>query len=127
MGTKNGWQPNCSIRWITRPYSYAGDNWDRFYETGKAWTNSLALTGGSETQSFRLSLSDLRSTGVFPNSGFDRINVSLAANSKIGKKIVINTKVMYANEKTKNRPSLSDSPNNGNLAVYYTPNDVDIT
>ena len=128
----NGWGPRMDGRptvqfdGITRPYSYAGDNWDRFFETGKAWTNSLSLTGGSETQSFRLSLSDLRSTGVFPNSGFDRINVSLATNSKIGKKLLINSRVMYVNEKTKNRPNLSDSPNNGILAVYYTPNDVDI-
>ena len=128
----NGWGPRMDGRQVVqfdgvmRPYSYAGDNFKRFYETGTALTNSIALTGGSETQSFRLSLSDLRSKGVFPNSGFDRINVSLSTNSKIGKKIAVNTKVMYANEKTKNRPQLSDSPNNGNLSVYYIPNDVDI-
>ena len=128
----NGWGPRMDGRQVIqfdsvmRPYSYAGDNWKRFYETGTALTNSIALTGGSETQSFRLSLSDLRSKGVFPNSGFDRKNVSLTSNSKIGKKLLINAKVMYANEKTKNRPRLSDSPGNANLAVFYTPNDVDI-
>ena len=129
----NGWGPKMdgrpTVQWdgVTRPYSYAGaDNWKNFFETGKAWTNSVSLTGGSETQSFRLSLSDLRSTGIMPNTGFDRINVSLATNSKIGKKLQINSRVMYANEKTKNRPNLSDSPNNGINGVYYTPNDVDI-
>lgn len=128
----NGWgprmdgSPTVQFDSVTRPYSYAGDNWDRFYNTGNALTNSIALTGGSETQSFRLSLSDLRSKGVFPNSGFDRKNVTLATNSKIGKKFQVNTKILYSNEKTKNRPRLSDSPGNANLAVYYTPNDVDI-
>ena len=128
----NGWGPRMDGRptvqfdGVTRPYSYAGDNWDRFYKTGSALTNSIALTGGSETQSFRLSLSDLRSNGVFPNSGFDRKNATLSTNSKIGKKLFVNTKIMYANEKTKNRPRLSDSPGNANLAVFYTPNDVDI-
>ena len=128
----NGWGPRLDGRptvqfdGVTRPYSYAGDNWDRFYETGHALTNSVALTGGSETQSFRLSLSDLRSKGVFPNSGFDRKNVTLSTNSRIGKKLLITTKVLYANEKTKNRPRLSDSPGNANLALFYTPNDVDV-
>lgn len=128
----NGWGPRFDGRQtmqfdgVMRPYSYAGDNWDRFYKTGTAATNTIALTGGSETQSFRLSLSDLRSKGVFPNSGFDRKNVSLTTNSKIGKKLIINSKVMYSNEKTKNRPRLSDSPGNANLAIFYTPGDVDV-
>lgn len=128
----NGWGPKFNgsqtvqFDGVSRPYSYAGDNWKRFYKTGTALTNSVALTGGSETQSFRLSLSDLRSKGVFPNSGFDRINVSLTTNSKIGKKLIINSKVMYSNEKTKNRPRLSDSPGNANLSVFYTPGDVDV-
>lgn len=128
----NGWgpkfngQPVVQFDGISRPYAYAGDNWDRFYEKGHQLTNSVALTGGSETQSFRLSLSDLRSKGVFPNSGFDRFNATLAANSKIGKKLSVNAKVMYSNEKTKNRPRLSDSPGNANLALFYTPGDVNV-
>ncbi|MGI8638116.1 MAG: SusC/RagA family TonB-linked outer membrane protein [Segetibacter sp.] len=119
--------PTVQFDGVTRPYSYTGDNWKRFYKTGTALTNSVAFTGGSETQSFRLSLSDLRSKGVFPNSGFDRTNVSLSTNSKIGKRLSVNSKVMYSNEKTKNRPKLSDSPGNANLALYYTPGDVDVT
>lgn len=128
----NGWGPKfdgspvVQFDGITRPYSYTGDNFKRFYNTGTQLTNSVALTGGSETQSFRLSLSDLRSKGVFPNSGFDRTNVSLSTNSRIGNRLSVNAKVLYSNEKTKNRPRLSDSPGNSNLALYYTPGDVDV-
>jgi TonB-linked SusC/RagA family outer membrane protein len=128
----NGWgpkfdgTPTVQFDGITRPYSYAGDNWKRFYETGHQLTNSIALTGGSDNQNFRLSLSDLRSDGVIPNSGFNRTNVTLATNSKFGKKLSVTSKVMYSNEKTKNRPNLSDSPGNGILGVYYTPGDVNI-
>ncbi len=128
----NGWgpkfdgSPTLQFDSIMRPYSYIGDNWKRFYKTGTALTNTVSLTGGSETQSFRLSLSDLRSKGVFPNSGFDRTNVSLSTNSKFGKRLSVNSKVLYSNEKTKNRPRLSDSPGNANLALFYTPGDVDV-
>jgi TonB-dependent SusC/RagA subfamily outer membrane receptor len=128
----NGWgprfdgSPTLQFDSVMRPYSYSGDNWKRFYKTGTALTNSIALTGGSETQSFRLSLSDLRSKGVFPNSGFDRKNVSLSTNSKFGKRLSVNSKILYSNEETKNRPRLSDSPGNANLALFYTPGDVDV-
>ncbi|WP_018612710.1 SusC/RagA family TonB-linked outer membrane protein [Segetibacter koreensis] len=128
----NGWGPKfdgssvVQFDGISRPYSYAGDNWKRFYKTGNQITNTVAITGGSETQSFRLSLSDLTSTGVFPNSGFDRFNATLSANSKIGKRITMNAKVLYSNEKNKNRPRVSDAPGNANLSLYYTPGDVDV-
>jgi len=129
---QNGWGPKLDgsdvvqFDGVTRSYSYKGNNWDRFYQTGHALTNSIALTGGSETQNFRLSVADLRSDGVFPNSGFDRTNVTLSTNSKFGKKLTVNARVLYSNEKTKNRPNLSDAPGNANLSVYYIPNDVDI-
>ncbi|MBD0351045.1 MAG: SusC/RagA family TonB-linked outer membrane protein, partial [Flavisolibacter sp.] len=125
-GPKLDGSPVLQFDSVTRPYSYAGDNWKRFYEKGHQITNTIALTGGSETQSFRLSLSDLRSKGVFPNSGFDRFNATLAANSRIGSKITLNAKVLYSNEKTKNRPRLSDSPGNANLALYYLPADYNV-
>jgi TonB-linked SusC/RagA family outer membrane protein len=111
---------------VTRPYTYKGDNWDRFYETGNTFTNTVALTGGSPEQNFRFSASSLQNNGVIPNSGFDRINLSLAANAKFAKKLSFNTKILYSNEKAKNRPNLSDSPGNGILTLYYLPGDMDV-
>ncbi len=128
----NGWGPKfdgstaMQFDGVTRPYAYAGDNWNRYLETGTSFTNSLALTGGSDKQNFRFSVSDLKSKGIVPNSGFDRFNVSLATNSKFGEKLTLTSKIMYSNEEAKNRPRTSDSPANGVLALYYTPNDVNV-
>jgi TonB-linked SusC/RagA family outer membrane protein len=125
-GPKFDGSPSVQFDGVTRPYAADGDNWKRFYKNGYQVTNSIALTGGSETQNFRLSFADLRSKGVFPNSGFDRFNATLSTNSKIGNRLTVGAKVLYSNEKAKNRPNLSDSPGNANLAVYYTPLDVNI-
>ncbi|PSL07689.1 SusC/RagA family TonB-linked outer membrane protein [Cecembia rubra] len=111
---------------VERPYVYAGDNWSRFYETGHAFTNSIALTGGGENQNFRFNVTDLRSTSVIPNAGFDRINVSLASNGRFGKKISFDSKVMYSNESTKNRPRLSDSPGNAFQSIFALPPNVNV-
>lgn len=126
-GPKFDGSPTVQFDGVTRPYSYAGDNWKRFYETGYTFTNTIAFTGGSETQNFRFSASQLKNKGVIPNSGFDRINLSLATNSKFAKKLSFNSKILYSNEKAKNRPNLSDSPGNGILSIYYIPGDVNVT
>ena len=45
-----GWGPKLDgrqvigIDGIQRPYTYAGNNFDRFYNTGSAWTNGVSFT-----------------------------------------------------------------------------------
>jgi TonB-linked SusC/RagA family outer membrane protein len=111
---------------VSRPYSYAGDNWKRFYKTGGTFTNSVALTGGSETQNFRFSIADLDNKGIIPNSGFERMNVALSTSSKFGKRLSFNSKILYSNEKVKNRPNVSDSPGNAVQSIYRLPGDYNI-
>jgi TonB-linked SusC/RagA family outer membrane protein len=111
---------------VERPYVYAGDNWNRFYETGKSFTNSLSLSGGSDTQTFRFNVTDLRSTSVIPNAGFDRINMSLSTSGKFGEKLTFDAKVLYSNERTKNRPRLSDSPGNAFQSIFALPPNVNV-
>lgn len=128
----NSWGPRMDgssiigMDGVTRSYSYAGDNWDRFYKTGTSWTNSLAISGGSETQTFRLGISDLRSTSIIPNAGYDRTNLSLSYNGKVGKKLSINSKVLYSFEDTKNRPTVSDSPGNAIQAIWVLPPNLNV-
>ena len=127
-----GWGPKFDgssvVQWDgqTRKYEYSGDNWDRYYNTGSAWTNSIALTGGNEKQNFRFSVANLNSDGVVPNSGYDRLNLALSANSKFGEKLTLVTSVLYSSEKAKNRPNVSDSPGNGIQSVYTYPGDVNV-
>ncbi len=111
---------------VSRPYADAGDNWPRFYQTGSTWTNTLALTGGSERQNFRFSVSDLRNSDVIPNTGFNRQNLSLSTNSKFGEKLTLTAKVLYSHEVANNRPMLSDSPGNAILAMYYIPANINV-
>ncbi|WP_341227958.1 SusC/RagA family TonB-linked outer membrane protein [uncultured Arcticibacterium sp.] len=129
---RQGWGPKMDGRQvmgvdgIQRPYSYAGNNFDKFFETGKSLTNSIALSGGNGSQNFRLALADLRSNAITPNSGFDRTNVSFSTNSKFGKNFTVTGKILYSKERTKNRARVSDSPGNSNQAVWFLPANVNV-
>lgn len=118
--------PVMGIDGVERPYSYAGDNWDRFYQTGKAWTNSVAITGGGDNQTFRFGVSDLRSDGIIPNSGYDRTNVSLSTNGRYADKLSVSAKVLYSHEFAHNRPTVSDSPGNAIQGIWVRPPHVNI-
>ncbi len=111
---------------VMRPYSYAGDNWKRFYETGSSWTNSLSITGGGNNQSYRFSFSDMRDDFIIPNSGFKRKNLSLSTTGKYGKKITFNAKVLYSNENMNNRSMLGDSPGNAPIAIFGLASTVNV-
>ena len=111
---------------VMRPYSHAGDNWKRFYETGHTWTNSLSVTGGGNNQTFRFSFSDMKQDFIVPNSGFDRKNASLSTNGKFGKRVTFNSKVMYSNEMMNNRSMLGDSPGNAPIAIWGLANTVNV-
>lgn len=111
---------------IQRPYVDAGDNFPRFFETGYNFTNTIALSGGSETQSFRISFSDLQNTSIVPNTSFDRTNATLSTQSKFGEKLTVSSKVLYSHEEANNRTNLSDSPNNAHLSMYYLPTNTNL-
>lgn len=111
---------------VSRPYSYAGDNWSRFYQTGGTWTNSIAITGGGNNQTFRFSFSDMKQNFIIPNSGFKRKNASLSTNGKFGKKVTFNAKVLYSNEDMNNRSMLGDSPGNAPITIWTLANTVNV-
>lgn len=110
---------------VSRPYSYVGNSWD-FYKTGHSWTNSIALSGGSDRQTYRFSFSDLDNKAIIPNETFKRRNLSLSTNGRFGERVTFNAKVLYSNEKTNNRQYVADSPANIPQAIWGLATSVDI-
>lgn len=117
----NSWGPRFDgtlvPQWdgVDRPYSYTGNNIDRFYRTGTTFINTIALTDAKEGLTYRMSVSDLTNEDVLPNAGFNRKSFSLNTTAVLGKKLTQSVNAKYIIEKVQNRPRLSDSPGNANL------------
>ena len=105
---------------VSRPYAHLNEGLKDFYRTGATLNNSVALSGGNETGSYRFAFSDLKNDDVMPNSGFNRRVANLSINSKL-KKFTFDLTGQYSWQKAKNRPRLSDSPGNANYAVMTKP------
>ena len=71
------------------------DNVEPFYQTGLSTTNSLAISGGGATASFRLSASHLAAEGVVPNEEYDRTTVKLASTLQPTAKLSFASSINY--------------------------------
>ncbi|MCI4650154.1 SusC/RagA family TonB-linked outer membrane protein [Phaeodactylibacter sp.] len=109
-----------------RPYGDAGDNIDRFYDTGLSFINTLTLTGGSDMTNFRFSASNLDNSDIMPNSGLTRRNFTMRINSQLSDRLSTVASAMYVYENANNRPRLSDSPGNANYTAWSLPATIDV-
>lgn len=94
---------------IRRPYTLVNNNVSDFFRTGITSTNTLAINTSKGTTGVRFSYTDMRNRDITPNSNMSRNTFTIRTNTKILKKIDIDTKVNFIHEDVLNRPSLSDS------------------
>lgn len=111
---------------VSRPYSYAGNNVDKFYRTGSTLINSVALTSASDNLTYRLSASDLNNQDVMPNAGLNRKSFSFNSSAILAEKLTSTINAKYIIEKVQNRPRLSDAPGNANFTVALLPGNFDV-
>lgn len=105
------------------PYSAVNNNALSFYNTGRTFTNSVALTGGTEKGSYRLSLSDANNKAIVPNSGLDRKTINFNTTQSVTPKLDVTVIANYINDAEKNKSSLSDGPGNPNNVLFLAPNE----
>ncbi|SKC50727.1 TonB-linked outer membrane protein, SusC/RagA family [Ohtaekwangia koreensis] len=103
-------------------YSASKNNIKNFYRTGSSFTNTVSVSKGSESGSFRLSLSNLDNSSIVRNSGLDRKTINLNLEQKITNKLSVNLTANYVDEQSKNRPQLSDGPMNANNGLFLANN-----
>lgn len=97
------------------PYSPMED----FYQTGIIQSNNVAISSGTETSSFRLSLSNLEQTGIEPETEYSEKRFDLTNNwSLLDNKLRIKTNVKYA------RTGSDNDGESYNGSPYYAPANV---
>jgi len=111
---------------LNHPYSAQKDNLKHFYQTGKTFTNTIALSGGNEAIVYRLSLSDLNANSILPTNKYDRKTANLNISGKLSNRLRFEAVAQYNLEKGNNRPIAGDALGNPNWTPYEVANTVDI-
>lgn len=107
---------------VSRPYSYSGNNFDKFYRTGSTSTNTVSVSGGTENIGYRFSASNMNNESIMPNSGMKRQTFSTNLHGKaLNNKLSFQTSAQYILQDVKNRSQLADSPGNAHYSVWQLP------
>lgn len=71
------------------------DKYDQFFKTGTVFTNNIAISGGTQTSSFRLGVGNSTNKGIIPNSKFERSNINFSAESKLKDWLTVGASANY--------------------------------
>lgn len=71
------------------------DNVGNFFRTGFTQRHNLAIEGGSDRSTYRLSTSYTNQTGVVPNTKFTRTSIRLTGSSKVSDRFEVTTSFNY--------------------------------
>ncbi|WP_242691770.1 SusC/RagA family TonB-linked outer membrane protein [Desertivirga arenae] len=97
------------------PWVAYEDPIDAYFVTGTESTNSVSLDGTYKSIGLRLSASHGDNKWIAPNTGLERTNVSLNANTDASKKLSFNLKAQYSNRHSDNLPATGY----GNQSLMY--------
>ncbi|MBN2891956.1 MAG: SusC/RagA family TonB-linked outer membrane protein [Bacteroidales bacterium] len=92
---------------LIKPYSALPNNVADFFEVGKFFQNSVSISGGSKSTSYRFSFSNVLSDGIMPynQDWYNRNTASFHGATKLSNKISSEASVTYVNKKNRFVPT----------------------
>ncbi len=109
-----------------QPYVANKNRIKDFYRTGTNWTNSVALSGGSDKGNFRLSFANTDAAAIVPNSDYHKKIVNISLNYKFTPKLSVQLNGNYSNEYNHNPPQIGLQDMNANTTIYTMANSIDV-
>lgn len=126
----NGPEEGASaIQWNTngeeKPLVFYKDNLKNYFETGHEMVYDVSVSGSYDKGSFRLGISHLNASGVYPGVELKRNGVNLAAVYNITEKVKISANVDIINPSSDNYP-LKNAGETQYMAVYQVPPHINV-
>ncbi len=113
------WYPGTPDYGKVVPLEANPDNVRDFFDTGVTYNNALAMSGGNENTTFRLSYANISQTGVIPNSELNRNNIGINASTELTDKLTLSASINFANTQGKGRPAFGYSPAQGSVLQSF--------
>ena len=109
---------------VVVPYAPVRDRIRKFYRNGINLTNTLTLSSGGENGGFNLSIANLDSRGIVPNSQYDRQTFNLGFTQNITSKFTISGNANYSIEDNQNPPIVVQQNISTPVVIYTLANSM---
>jgi TonB-linked SusC/RagA family outer membrane protein len=103
-GEKYDGAPTYQYDGVQRPYLPDKNRMKQFYNTGTSYTNTIAVSGGNASTSYRVSFSNQDVKGISPGNTYHKKIFNLGLNSKITNRLTLQTNINYTHEENNNPP-----------------------
>jgi len=126
FGEKFDGKPTPQFDGSTQPYLPNKDRIKDYYRRGYSWTNSVALSGGSDKGNFRLSFANTDAEAIVPNSDYHKKILNVGLNYHFTPKFSAQLNANYSNEYNHNPPQIGIQDMNANSTIYTMANSIDV-
>ncbi len=89
-----------------QPYKAYEDRLFDYFQMGSNFTNTIAVSGGNSSGSYRVSFSNSDAKGIEPTNEYKRKIFNVGLNQNITKKLKFNLNINWANEQQINPPQI---------------------
>jgi TonB-linked SusC/RagA family outer membrane protein len=120
-GEKYDGVPTVQYDGVLRPYSPDKNRFKKFYNTGTSFVNTIALSGGNASTSYRVSFSNQDVKGISPDNSYHKKIFNLGLNSKITNKLTLQANINYTHEENKNPPLVGSQGIGFSSFLHRTP------
>ena len=103
-GEKYDGVPTYQYDGVLRPYLPDKNRMKQFYNTGISYTNTIAVSGGNASTSYRVSFSNQDVKGISPGNTYHKKIFNVGLNSKVTSKLTLQTNINYTHEENNNPP-----------------------
>jgi len=108
-----------------KPYSYEQNNLQQFFNHGKDLSNFVSLSGGNELSTYYLSINSMNSSGVVPNTFYNKYSIRFNATTQLSNHFYSDINVNYINSYS--RAEQSGQGQGGVMqSLLQIPNDIPI-
>lgn len=104
--------------WVGYP-----DNRKALFQTGYNLINNVAIEGQGDKGSIRASLTHTKNEWILPNTGFERMTVSVAANHQVSDILRLSARSSFTHRSTDNTPAIGYNSNSlAYFLIFQNPN-----
>lgn len=112
---------------VATPFIHHKDNLRKdFLQNGNIFTNTVSLSGGNEKGQFRASVTNLKQTGVIPNTDLARNTFALNASYSFTERLHMEVSSNLVKSSSDNLPMVSYSSGNLMYAFIWFPRSVNV-
>lgn len=108
---------------LVKPYSNQPNNIRNFYNRGINANNYVAINGGSDKSTYMLSFNSVNTSGVVPNTFYNRYNVRFNGSTELSHNLYSAINMNYMNSYSRVETS-GDGPGGVINSVINTPRDI---